>query len=141
MSEFVFSNGLHVHQQSLEWQAIRAQGPGGQHVNKVATAVQLRFDIRRSGLPEWVQHRLLSQRDHRLTKDGIWVIKAQSQRTQSANRQQALDRLQALLAEAWVRPKKRVPTRPKRSAKRRRLANKRHQSQKKAQRQRVRGDE
>ncbi|WP_033422835.1 alternative ribosome rescue aminoacyl-tRNA hydrolase ArfB [Hydrogenovibrio halophilus] len=141
MSELVLSNGVAIPDQALEWQAMRSQGPGGQNVNKVATAVQLRLDIHRSALPEWVQQRLLSQRDRRLTKDGILVIKAQSERTQIANRYAALARLQQLLEQAFVRPKTRVPTRPKRSAKRRRLENKRQQSQKKANRQRVSGDE
>ncbi|MDR9498721.1 MAG: alternative ribosome rescue aminoacyl-tRNA hydrolase ArfB [Hydrogenovibrio sp.] len=141
MSELVLSNGVAIPDQALEWQAMRSQGPGGQNVNKVATAVQLRLDIHRSALPEWVQQRLLSQRDRRLTKDGVLVIKAQSERTQIANRYAALARLQQLLEQAFVRPKTRVPTRPKRSAKRRRLENKRQQSQKKANRQRVSGDE
>jgi ribosome-associated protein len=141
MPELILSNGVAIPDQALEWQAMRSQGPGGQNVNKVATAVQLRLDIHRSALPEWVQQRLLSQRDRRLTKGGVLVIKAQSERTQIANRYAALARLQQLLEQAFVRPKTRVPTRPKRSAKRRRLENKRQQSQKKANRQRVRGDE
>lgn len=141
MSELVLSNGVAIPDQALEWQAMRSQGPGGQNVNKVATAVQLRLDIHRCALPEWVQQRLLSQRDRRLTKDGVLVIKAQSERTQIANRYAALARLQQLLEQAFVRPKTRIPTRPKRSAKRRRLDNKRKQSQKKANRQRVSGDE
>ena len=141
MSELTLSNGTVISEQAVPWQAIRAQGPGGQHVNKVATAVQLRFDIKDSTLPDWVKQRLLAQRDRRVTKAGVLVIKAQSERTQVANRQIAWQRLQQCLEQAMIRPKKRVPTRPKYSAKRRRLENKRQQSQKKANRQRVSRDD
>lgn len=116
----------------LEWQAIRAQGPGGQHVNKVASAVQLRFDIGASSLPEAVRTRLLHLRDTRIQADGIIVIKAQRFRTQALNRADALARLYALVAAASVVPKARRPTRPTRAARERRLDAKSQRGQIKA---------
>ncbi|WP_374661538.1 alternative ribosome rescue aminoacyl-tRNA hydrolase ArfB [Inhella sp.] len=110
--------------EEIEWQFTRAQGPGGQHVNKVSTAVQLRFDVRASRLPEAVKARLLQLGDQRLTQDGVLVIKAQSHRSQERNRQEALERLAALVAEAAQVPRPRRPTRPTRGSQQRRLAGK-----------------
>ena len=108
--------------------AVRAQGAGGQNVNKVSNAVHLRFDVRASSLPEALKERLLRGGDHRITREGVVVIKAQSHRSLEMNREEALARLQALVdAAAWV-PKKRRPTRPTFSSKRKRLEGKRRRA-------------
>ena len=114
--------------------AIRAQGAGGQNVNKVSSAIHLRFDIGASSLPEEVKARLLALRDSRITQDGVLVIKAQQHRTQEANKFDALMRLQALVHSVARPPALRKPTRPTRASRQRRLADKQQQSQRKAQR-------
>ena len=112
---------------------VRASGPGGQNVNKVSTAAQLRFDVRASpSLPGPVKMRLQRLAGARLTKDGVIVIQADRFRTQERNRQDALDRLAALIEEASVVPKKRRPTKPSRAAKERRLDTKKQRGAKKA---------
>jgi ribosome-associated protein len=122
---------------AIEMSAIRSQGPGGQNVNNVATSVQLRFDVHKANLPEPVKQRLLQLRDRRMTKDGVLVIKAQTARTQEANRQEALRRLQELVQEAAKVPRKRRPTRPSLSAEKYRLEQKKHRSQIKGMRGRL----
>lgn len=104
--------------------AIRAQGAGGQHVNKASTAMHLRFDVRASSLPEAVKARLLAMADHRITQDGEVVIKAQEHRSQEQNREAALARLAELLRQAATVPRTRKPTRPTRASKLRRLDGK-----------------
>lgn len=111
---------------------VRASGPGGQNVNKVSTAAQLRFDVRGSpSLPGPVKTRLQRLAGARLTKDGVIVIQADRFRTQERNRQDALDRLEALIRRAQVEPKKRRPTKPSRAAKERRLTTKKQRGAKK----------
>ena len=114
---------------------VRSAGPGGQNVNKGSTAVELRFDVARSpSLPEAVRARLLARRDRRLTDDGVLVLSAQRFRTQERNREDARERLGALIAAATVAPKKRIATRPTKGAKERRLGAKRERAGVKRQR-------
>ena len=110
--------------EEIEISAVRAQGPGGQNVNKVSSAIHLRFDIAASSLPGPVKQRLIRKRDQRITADGVVVIKAQNHRSQEKNRAEALARLAELVDSACRVPRKRIPTRPSRAARRRRVDDK-----------------
>jgi ribosome-associated protein len=123
--------------EEVEFVAIRAQGAGGQNVNKVSNAVQLRFDIAASSLPEAIKQRLLAFGDQRISGDGVIVIKAQDHRSLPLNRAAALARLRALIERAATIPRVRKPTRPTRASKERRLEGKSQRSQVKAGRGKV----
>ncbi|MDG0969305.1 MAG: alternative ribosome rescue aminoacyl-tRNA hydrolase ArfB [Porticoccaceae bacterium] len=127
----IISNNVTILESELHFSAIRSQGPGGQNVNKVASAIHLRFDIHNSSLPDFYKQRLLKVKDRRISKDGVLIIKAQRYRSQDKNREEALFRLKTLVQSAGFTPKPRRPTKPTRGSQLKRMDKKNQHGQKK----------
>jgi len=141
MPSLKISNIVILDENEIEISAIRASGSGGQKVNKVSAAIHLRFDVAASSLPEYYKEKLLENKDKRITKEGIVVIKSQQHRSQEQNRTEALERLVELIKSVNVVQKRRVPTKPTKGSVGRRLYSKKKQATKKQLRGRVKGDD
>ena len=136
----IISDRLSIPLVEIDMQAIRAQGSGGQNVNKVSTAIHLRFDINASSLPDIYKERLLKLKDSRISSDGIIIIKAQRYNSQIKNKDDALSRLQEIIKSVTVQMKMRTPTKPTKASKLKRLASKTIQSQRKSLRGKVKDE-
>ena len=133
----IISNQVRIPENEIRIRAVRSQGPGGQHVNKVASAVHLRFDILNSSLPEGYKKDLLAHHDRRITREGVVVIKAQTFSSQEKNRQDALQRLAELIRRSTLKKPRRKPTRPSRRSRQKRLDSKTRHSRIKALRKKI----
>lgn len=131
------STHVHIPESEIEIHAMRSQGAGGQHVNKVSSAIHLRFDIKASSLPKFYKDELLRLKDSRISEDGVVTIKAQQYRSQEQNREDARNRLKTLILGVAIPRKIRKPTKPTKKAKQRRLDSKKRQSRRKALRRMI----
>ena len=138
LSNMEISPNIYLHDDEITLTAVKSHGPGGQNINKLSTAIHLRFDINNSSLPNYIKYKLLNNNDHRITASGIIIIKANSFRTQKQNKEDALRRFKEIILKSLIVPKKRKKTKPKRGAIEKRLNKKRVNSEKKIRRQKIR---
>lgn len=137
MEDLIITEKLFIPKEEVEIKAVHSQGAGGQHVNKVASGIHLRFDIQHSSLPEEVRQRLLQRPDRRINKDGILIIKSQQSRSQETNRRKACETLVSLVQEALIERRKRKKTKPSRSSVSKRIDRKKLRGKVKELRQKI----